>query len=380
MEMKIKDEEIRASLKRIKQDELFKSSPRYAELLEYLVEKSIKQESRKEITIGLEFFSKHYDGNDSGTGGVRVYMFNLRKRLAEYYESRGTNDRVIFELNKGSYNISFKRSSNYQKRVSRSLLVMVAAIIIICTLATLYIRREESYCWRHFFNSPNKITLVLADHLTVRGTIDGESVTIHHPKITNRTELLTYINEHHCDTLKINAFSLFTNAIPHAVSDLTRWFTPHDLRFNIISESELKYTETQKSNIIYVGQSKIMSISKDIFLSSSEIFSVDSNDIYITKSGKTTVYKPKFLNGSSIIEYAIVSYMPLQDGCEALYFVSNNDVGTMATVRRFTNAETLREFYDHIPKGAKYFNALFKVSGLERNEVNSELIEIEILK
>ncbi|MFI3320300.1 MAG: hypothetical protein SNH01_05220 [Rikenellaceae bacterium] len=64
---------------------------------------------------------------------------------------------------------------------------------------------------------------------------------------------------------------------------------------------------------------------------------------------------------------------------EALYFVSNHDMGTIATVEKFTNREFLREFFSTIPKG-EHFNALFKVTGLGRTDSSCELTEIKIIE
>ncbi len=381
--MKINEKEIRESLAHLKEDELFRNAPRYVELLEYLVEKALQGEQLKEVTIGLELFNKKYDDKERNTGSVRVYMFNLRKRLTEYYQDRGVEAPIRFELSKGSYNICFARSTERPSvRLRRRWFAAAAAAVvaIVAVVAVVIVRGgEQTYCWGGVFKADRAVTVVLADHLTVRGSINGEGVAVQHPKITTHDEYLSYIKANHCDTLQLNSFPLYTKAIPHAVKELSRWFVQHDRDFNIISESELKYNETKRSSIIYVGQSKTMNISKDIFLKGSSVFSVDIDLIKAKRDGAEVEYKPQYKDGKLAAEYAFVSYMPLQSGNEALYFVSNNDVGTMATVRLFTDSDRLERFYESLPKGVKYFNALFKVSGVERNDVSCELVELEKL-
>ncbi|MFI3269722.1 MAG: hypothetical protein SNG14_04025 [Rikenellaceae bacterium] len=380
--MKIKEGEIREALIRIKDDELFRNAPRYAELLEYLVEKAIRGEQLKEVTIGLELFNKQYDEKERSTGSVRVYMFNLRKRLTEYYQSRGADEAIRFELSKGSYNIIFVRSVDRPTaRLRRRWFVGGAVAVVAVVLSVVFGGGgEATYCWSNIFGSERAVTLVLADHLTVRGSIGGEGVAVQHPKITTHSEYLHYIKERHCDTLQLNSFPLYTKAIPHAVKELSRWFVQHDREFNIISESELKFNETKRSNIVYVGQSKLMNISRDIFLKGSDVFDVEVDIIRVTRGGKVSEYKSQYRDGKLAAEYAFVSYIPLQGGNEALYFVSNNDVGAMATVRLFTDRDRLGEFYAALPEGVRYFNALFRVSGVERNDVGCELVELEIVE
>ena len=76
----------------------------------------------------------------------------------------------------------------------------------------------------------------------------------------------------------------------------------------------------------------------------------------------------------------MVSYNPLSNGKNALYFVSNNDIGVMATVRNFTDEKWLKEFAKQFPDESKHFNALFEVSGLQRTDVSCKLVELEVLK
>ncbi len=372
------ESEIRKYLKIITEDELFVNSPRYVELLTYLVEKSISGEHVKEVTIGTDFFFKNYDNHEKSSGGVRVYMFHIRKRLNEYYQGRGCNDRIKFEINKGSYNINFKRSGGFTKRRllaagGVSIVVIVAAILAMCMGG-----KRDLYCWESLFNG-NPITVVLADHVTVNCRMDDVQVSIQHPQISNSAEYLSYIRDHHCDTLGLNKYPFYSKAIPYAIRDLTKWFSLNEREFDIISESEFKFKDTKSSNIVYIGQSKIMNTSREIFLKNSKVFSFDGNFFYAKRGDDVTKYAPKFLGESVIAEYAIVSYLPLLNDNAALYFVSNNDIGTMATVKRFTDEESLRGVFEQLPADGEYFNALFRVDGVDRNEVSCELVDLEVI-
>ncbi|MFI3320223.1 MAG: hypothetical protein SNH01_05610 [Rikenellaceae bacterium] len=374
------EEKIRVYLDKIKSDEQFVNSPRYAALLTFLVEKSIANEPMKETSIGVEFFNKEYDNSDRSSGGIRVYMYNLRKKLNAYYDNQGREDSVKFEMSKGQYNISIKYQERIGKKMRRGC-VYAAAIVACVALVTLLLTfsNRDSYCWANFFSKRALTTVVLADQVTINDNINGVKVAVLHPHITNQSEYLEYIKRYNCDTLRMNSYSLYTKAIPFSMCSLTKWFCSHNKDFNTISESEFNYIETNNSNIIYVGQSKTMNISRSIFLKNSKMFSVENETFTVRKEdGKELKYRSSFINKTTLIEYAMVSYMPLQNGKVALYFVSNNDVGTIATVKRFVDAQWLKEFYENIPSNASYFNALFKVHGVSRNETKCELVELEI--
>ena len=63
-------------------------------------------------------------------------------------------------------------------------------------------------------------------------------------------------------------------------------------------------------------------------------------------------------------------------------FLSVRDIGLIATMDYFTNPETLREF-DQIlhadNQDTEYFEACFKIEGLQRNSMSIDLLHINRL-
>lgn len=84
-------------LQKISRSESFASSPRNIRILQFLVAQAIAQKQVKEQVIGVELFKNRYKP-DSNDGKVRVYMYNLRRKLSEYYKTDGINDELIFEI------------------------------------------------------------------------------------------------------------------------------------------------------------------------------------------------------------------------------------------------------------------------------------------
>jgi len=69
--------------------------------------------------------------------------------------------------------------------------------------------------------------------------------------------------------------------------------------------------------------------------------------------------------------------MKLDNNKKALFIASNHDIGVVSLCKKLTNKQQLKEFYTHLPDSITYFNALFKVSGMDRTDVSCELIQIE---
>ena len=94
-------------LKKIVQSDAFSHSQVYIDLLSYLVEASIKNTTPKEYTIATDVFKKDSNFDPSHDTIVRVYIYNLRKKLDQYYSHEGLNDSVRINLPKGHYEITF---------------------------------------------------------------------------------------------------------------------------------------------------------------------------------------------------------------------------------------------------------------------------------
>lgn len=383
-------------LKKICTSSEFIKSPRYTQLLVFLTEQALKNVHVKEQTIGVDLFKKNYNPIKDD-GKVRVYMFNLRKKLRTYYSEIGKEDTIVFVLKKGSYDIEFtdkkttlKQSNNTKNRASTTLLkrnlykplsILLALVFIIVFTAFNYhfFNKKEVYCWEPFIVNNATNTVVLADQVIMHKPKEPNGRLYTSFEVNSSSDFISFNKKHQADSLALSNYTFFTKAIPYSLIDLTQFFTKNSATLTPQNESELKYDAVKRGNIIYLGQPKTMSLSKEIFLKNSTIFDCNPNYFSSSKNGNLTIYKPKY-DESIRMEYAMVSYFQLNSGHKALYFASNHDIGVMATVAHFTNLELLEEFYKKLPSKDSYFNALFKVEGLNRLDVNCELVELEIIE
>ncbi len=98
-------EAIRRQLERMLADPLFKNSRRFPGLLRYVVEHTLEGHSAelKERTLGVEVFGRqpNYDTNEDPI--VRATAGEIRKRLAQYYQSADHAGEIRIHLFPGSY-------------------------------------------------------------------------------------------------------------------------------------------------------------------------------------------------------------------------------------------------------------------------------------
>jgi len=98
-------QEIRDQLERLVQSSQFRNSKRYPALLRFIVEETVAGRSAllKERTLGVEVFGRPPDYDTNADPVVRVSAGEIRKKLAQYYESPNHAHELRLDLLPGSY-------------------------------------------------------------------------------------------------------------------------------------------------------------------------------------------------------------------------------------------------------------------------------------
>ena len=96
---------VRSQLEKIVSDARFAASKRYPYLLRYIVEQTLagNEDDLKERTLGVEVFHRPPDYDTNADPVVRLCAAEVRKRLAQYYQSPAHGSELRIDLNPGSY-------------------------------------------------------------------------------------------------------------------------------------------------------------------------------------------------------------------------------------------------------------------------------------
>lgn len=97
--------EVERALDGVLRSEMFRGSAKLAAFLRYVVEATLRgeQDRIKGYTIGVEALGREDDFDPQTDPIVRVEATRLRRTLDRYYAGPGANDRIVFELSRGSY-------------------------------------------------------------------------------------------------------------------------------------------------------------------------------------------------------------------------------------------------------------------------------------
>lgn len=378
------EKEITEQLGRVIKSELFCRSGVTVSLLTLLVKATLNGTKLKEATIGTEIFGKSYDPLKNDTK-VRVYVHNLRKKLAEYYLQDGKNDPVVFSIEKGQYMVQFIPAKNNDNHYRRQLIfraVMVVLIIIVTASSLIWWRssRPERLFWGSFLSRRFPVSVLIGDHFMIEGPIPVEGTgLIRAYNINSEADFAAYIRRHpeNASQMAPNRYSYVTKMGPYCTRTIGSYFYSKGIIFNLMLNSEWDKSRIGSENVLYIGQFKTMGFLRNVFAENNKRVRININTIEVTDPNGGAIKTFYSVAGSPTIDYTLVSKIKGPNKNDIMMFLSDNDIGVISLVNYFTNADSLSVFNKGHNIGDKPFTALFKVSGWERTGYKTSLVMID---
>src|SRR5580704_3548155 len=105
----VEREALHAQIEKLNRSSILHGSESLCKLLKYLGEHSLDAPgtSLKEYQIATEVFGRPADFDSRVDSTVRVQTGRLRSKLAEYYAGEGASDRLLIEIPKGAYSLTY---------------------------------------------------------------------------------------------------------------------------------------------------------------------------------------------------------------------------------------------------------------------------------
>jgi len=363
----------------------FGRSDTYANMFRYLVKCTLENNVPKETTIASEIFGKdRFDPSQSTL--IRVYAYNLRKKLLKYYENEGVNDTIILKIPKGGYEVSFIDISNQPKpkktNVKIGFVLLASSLVLISILLFNYYKIDtvsKIKLWKGLIESKQTTMLVLGDLFMYKeiDSISGRIKRVRNPSVNSLEEFETLIVPKAKAGENFEALSyafLIRNSITW-VKDLSNVFFEAEKDFVIRTMSRFNPKELYDNDLIVVGMLKTLGIFKDYF--NKEGISINESVLIYKdkKTGEEYKYSP---DGD---DYAVILKVPGPNNNNIYLFGGIWDTGTSQSLKNFTDfkfattlEKAMRDKYGEIPENYK---VLIEVSGIDRMELNSKIIHLE---
>jgi TolB-like protein/tetratricopeptide (TPR) repeat protein len=153
----ISPDEARVAVTNLAAAEAFQHSPQLQRLLRFLAAEALEGRGPrlKEYVLGVEVFGRPATYDPRLDSIVRVEAHRLRAALEEYYRGDGSEDSIVFDLPKGTYQPSFRRRETAASVPSPpplspvsspwkwKRLAMAAVLVIIAVAGSVYYLRQQ---------------------------------------------------------------------------------------------------------------------------------------------------------------------------------------------------------------------------------------------
>lgn len=378
----------------------FGKSKTYANLLLYLVGCSKSGNIPKETTIASEVFGKNaFDPGESTL--IRVYLFNLRKKISNYYKNEGIHDNVVLEIPKGSYKVQFVKKKHAKafgqhKEYPRPFIILLLLLLFSVAFNVWLLKSKETAkesfrvipeesLWNDVLNDNLPVLVVLGDlfvYSEYNADLDLER-TIRDPNINSIEEFESFRDRHPAiaETTDELTYSLLIRNSTVWIKSLTRLFFADDKNFNIRVMSRLNPKELQDHNIVVIGMLKTFGLFNNYFNHSKfNLTSQSTIEYYDENTNQRKSYSSTGDPDSYHTDYGLAVKIPGPNNNVIYMFGGLWDTAASQSLKNLTDpillARLEQEMKDQLGKVPQYFEVLFEVAGVDRMELNTKILHL----
>lgn len=376
----------------------FGNSNTYSNLLQYLVTSTLQKNIPKETTIASEIFGKT-DFDPSQSTLVRVYLYNLRKKLGTYYSKEGKKDQIIVEIPKGSYEVCFVERKLIKKNKTKFLgnkIPIVLTLLLVLSLlynAFLYPKKYDYHpvnkdgLWKDLFMGKKPLMVVLGDLFIYEevNLTKGTEKIIRDPSINSIPDFdeFTLGKQEPNLTLEPLNYSLLIYNSASWIKDLSEIFVYDGHDFTIRNMRRFNPKELQDNDFMVLGMIKTFGIFKDYLKSAMFSYNnmTDSIVYYDQQNNKETVYRPSGDPNGHHTDYGFITKVPGPNNNNIYLIGGIWDTAASQSLKYFTSPKLLDQLemgllekFGDLPK---YYQILVEVKGLDRMELSSKILIME---
>ncbi len=404
-------------VEKILQSSEFANSKTNKDLLTYLIKNHLDGEIPNETEIAIEILNRDKSFNSSEDPIVRVHMHKLRKKLENYYQTEGKNEKIHLEIPKGRYALKF--STVCQDPVSETkkkpyfYIAMIVVLCIICAalgyqtwslngkMKQHSIISKKDKIWKEFLNGSHQILFVLGNHLFFSEYSKDLKKWryVRDTAINSKEELENFIKTYPKFYVEETNEAYFPDSGIFGMSPLL--YTLYPVRNKIIFRRAMDVTPAflREYDILFVGSIKTLGILNQIFSASNFKYHVRPNELFFTppetplarsdyskkifytnpETLKTDTLETTFNNYTGYNrDLAVVLKVPGPMKNTIFIISSFFSSGAPEVAKYLTDKNTLEQIeqrfiekYTYVPD---YFEILFEVRGIEKTGLSTKII------
>jgi hypothetical protein len=400
--------ELEALCQRIIASGILGRSKHYAALLSYLVQCSLENRQPKEIELATDVLGKAADFDVSTDSSVRVYVHQLRKKLAAYYEQNELDTAHRLVIPKGKYSLAAKvvapptisTGFSLAKYGASNSLLFAVALLLGANLLYLFSQQSEASrppaqfaaehpIWETVLSDNKPLLLVMGDYyifgeLNANGNV---ARMVREFNVNSRSDLedLQFSDIEHTENYLDLDLSYMPEGSAFALARIVPILQKSGKAVNITMMSDLTTADIRSNHIVYIGYiSALEKLTTMVFAGSGlrigrsfdELFNTKTAEYYTSDAGLPE-------EGDPFRDYGMFSTFPASIDTQVVMISGMRDAGLMHTAQALSDASALDDLIVAIDsdtdEAVGSFEALFEVYGVDRLNFDADLVYTNLL-
>jgi len=378
-------------------------SKNYSALLTYLVQCSIADKSPKELEIAIEVLGRPDNFDVSTDSTVRVYIHQLRKKLASYYARHELDASHRIVIPKGQYTIAALNQANDQTAGSvtkfgifqgfnlNSGLLMVLITLLLSNLlymisrdssnaSTRTLAMTENPLWAPLLDDDLPIMLAMGDYYIFGELNDNGNIArmVREFNVNSKSDLedLQFSEIERASQYLDLDLSYMPEGSAFALAKILPVLEESGKTVNITMMSDLTTADIRSNHIVYIGYiSALEKLTNMAFASSGlaigrsydELINLATDEYYTSDAGLPE-------DGEPFRDYGMFSIFPASSNSHMVVISGMRDAGLMHTAQALSDGDTLESMITALGEDTNSFEALFEVYGIDRMNFDAKLI------
>jgi hypothetical protein len=396
----LEEQQLRELVGRIVNSGALGRSSTYQDILEYLMECSIRREQPKEVAIAVDVLGRDADFDVGKDSIVRVHLYHLRSKLNSYFERFGQHETWRLEIPKGQYVLTSVPNQQAESAEDAAkefpglknskphpwLAGMLAGLLILSLfmpplpfiLSAKFGNIRNQSPWQNILDDQVPILIVVGDYF-IFGETDpaGNIVRMVRNFDINSSEELETLQIMEPD-LAGQYYDLGLSYLPVGVASALTSIMPvlydESDRVSVITQSQLNASDMTGNHIIYLGYISGLGVLEDQMFAASSFRLGETYDELVSSEGELYISDSGILNTrEEFHDYGLVSTFTSPRDNQFLLIAGMRDAGLTGAAEQMAEVATLKDIAELTDKSDSW-EGFFEVFGFDHTGLDTELL------
>jgi len=384
-------------IQKIVKAKTFSRSEILRDLLNYLFKAHQHNEKVKAINIAIDLLQRKGELKENDETVARVYVHKLRSKLTDYYKNEGQNEKIILEIPKGKYELTFQKASHENSKLPKSLSLKTVLYFASCLIFFNLIivagffgfskHETQNPIWADYLNDQEDINLMLNNPFfyTIRNLQTDSTFVIRNFNINSEEELNNSQKLFPEDKYEIKKsdISYFANNNVSSLPLLFKALHKTDNNIHLKTSNNIDLEDIKNNNTIAISSLKSIGLIGNFLTQTSiRIPNKSGLSLFLLSESDTIKYSAVKSYDNFYTDYAFIVKIPTPKGKSLIIISDSHSIGNQGLMELITNdhlSDKIQSQYPKVKEFPNYFELLVKVTGYQEQNLTTEIIHFKAL-